>query len=450
MSMRLLLIPLVAWRTFATPTLWRLVVLLVLASAMIGCSKKPPTLEELLVQCEKLPGLRASKHSELQAEYRLIEKSHTLPEEIDGEPTAVSPNALDAIKEVFDDHETLVEKINSKTPEFLATVQSGKTEFVATDAQVLAQRWMQPIRRVVKASEREQADFGFRFARGYFNDISFLEQSAAACRLLLVDSMGLTQKNPETALLRFQQAWKWIGWLETERHLESRLLACELRADALIVAKLLANRPGITHQELVRLRQQFQQSLANLPTTKETLQGERALALVTYEAIRFGLTEMLFSSEEWNQLQAAGMLDTLRKATPNQIDADEAKLLAYYRELIATTDQPYYVRRFDLAEFDRQLASIGDGDRYAWFANRLFAENLMLAQAALARDRARLEGWVLALSSATLLPGSQAPPTLLKTNPFNGQPYLVVRTDKTVQVQLFDSQSVNPRLSLPQ
>ncbi|MGI9454955.1 MAG: hypothetical protein ACR2NU_00240 [Aeoliella sp.] len=419
------------------------IAMLAALAAPVGCNDAKLSLEERVELASMLPGIRDSKHSELRAELRLIEESLTLPEQLNSEPVPAHKNAAVALAKLFDDQERL-DQINARAAALLGTVGMGDQELVATDARGLADRWVQPIRQVTDLSKMEACNFGLRYPRGYFNDVRFLNQSAAACRLLLIDAVSQSETHPEAAIEKFALAWRWTDWLAAERHLESRLKAAELRGEALRIANLLANKPETPRQVLLRLQEQLAQSLAKDPSISEILQRERALALVTYEAIRLGLVDLLFTSDEREELRTAGVLTTLQQATPDQIDADEAAYLAYVRELLVTAEEPFHKRRTKLAESDRLLAATADGDSYPWFANRLFAENLTLAQAEIARDQSRLEAWVLTLAAAS---GSTAP--AFKVNPLNGKLYTFLPAGREISVDLGDQRTANPRVALP-
>src|SRR5690606_32049253 len=101
------------------------------------------------------------------------------------------------------------------------------------------------------------------------------------------------------------------------------------------------------------------------------------------------------------RLQADGVLPTLRTLSPERIDADQGAYLEYMRHIIESSRKPFYASKNELVEADRLLEMhVGEND-YAWFANKLCAQSLTLAQAEMARDRSRVEAWELALAAAT-------------------------------------------------
>src|SRR5690606_28642514 len=225
-------------------------------------------------------------------------------------------------------------------------------------------------------------------------------------------------RSPEYAWGRVRMAWQWLDWLLEERLLEAWLVAAELRVELFAVAEMLAANADVSRAELEKFRARIEQSFARWPSVESALKRERAIDLHTYEAIRLGLVEMLFTTQERGELRVEGVLEKLCNLPPDRIDADQAAYLAYMRKVIELARQPYFTIKKQLAEEDRLLGVHGGKGDYAWFANRLCTENLSVALAELAYDRARVEGWVVALAEAS---GSAA--VKAKLNPATGGPY---------------------------
>lgn len=413
--------------------------LLVLA----GCSRESPSLDELIEQAAGLPGVRASKHSRLRQEYRLVEQAQGLPEQLNSDASLVHKNAAVALADALDDLEE-VQKINQQTSALLLALPAADEVFVHSESGALSAKWLQAIAAVGNASELPACDFGVRWEQGYFNNLEFLYQAGAACRLLLVEALYQMDESGVTSIDRFAEAWRWTDWLAASGHLEARVQAAQVRAEALLVLEVMVNRPTATPQQLDRLQKILAGSLQEWPTTKSTLVRERALGLATYEAIRLGLVDMLFTLDERTKLRGDGVYDSLRQADSDQIDSDEAAYLAYMREIIDAADRPFYARKKHLIECDRLLRASEQAEHFAWFANYLFVldNSLTLAQAELARDRMRIEGWCYLLAKAT---GDQQPSD--EVNPLNGEKYTVREQNGSWYVPLADRRSVNPRLS---
>jgi len=414
--------------------------------ALPGCQDAKPTLDDLVKKAAELPGVRSSEHSELRNEFRLVEQSETLPQQLNRKPIKQSENAAFALQGIFEET-SLANDVNEQAGAFLGMLPASEAETVSAESGALTAKWLRPIEQLSEAGKLPRCDFGIKFEYGFFNDINFLPNVTAGCRLLLVDSVyGATHQSP-ASLLQFDNAWQWTDWLAESGHMEARVQASLLRREALWVAEFLANRPECTKAELLAIQKTLQNSVDHWPPVRVALEGERALAIATYEALRLGLIDTLFTIEERGQLRADGVYDSLRNATPDQIDADEAAYLEYMRAVIAVADKPFYKRSAALVECDRLLRSSEQQESgYPWFANRLFVlrESLTLAQSELARDRARVEGWLHALAVATDSPAPRA-----KVSPFNGEAYVVQPRGGQLLVALGDRRAMNPRVGVP-
>lgn len=432
-------------RYLASPLRLQLASGVCLLAMVVGCGQQQETIDELIERAATLPGVRASEHSKLREEFRLVEQAQGLPEQLNTDAAPVHPNGAVVLDEALDDLDR-VSEINDQAAAFLGALPAADRAFVEAESGALSAKWLAEISDVTEASKLPAVDFRLKFERGYFNDLDFLYQAAAASRLLLVDALYHLDDHPDVALARFAAAWAWTDRLAETGHLEARVQAALVRGDALNVAEVIANRPQATSDDLRAIGQTLSTSLQQWPSLKSTLMRERAMALAAYEAIRLGLVDLLFTLEERKQLREEGVYDTLRAADTDQIDADEAAYLAYMREIIAVADQPYYARSKHLVECDRLLRAGEHVERFPWFANRLFVLNnsLTLAQAEVARDRTRIEGWLHLLAAA-----ANEPPPAGEINPLNGKKYLAENTGRQWYVALGDRRSVNPRLTAP-
>ncbi len=411
----------------------------------LGCNQQSDSVDELIQRAGELPGVRQSRHSKLRQEFRLVERSQTLPEQLNSDSVLAHQNAAVALANALGDMNRVTE-INEQAAAFLGALPAADAEFVAAESGALSAKWLGDIQSVAEAGELPKCDFGLRFERGYFNELAFLYQAAAASRLLLVDALYNLDEHPSVATRRFAAAWKWTDRLVATGHLEARVQAAIIRGDALNVLEVIANHPGVTVDDLRMAQKPLAISVAEWPSMAAALQRERAMAMAAYEAIRLGLTDMLFTLEERSQLREEGVYESLRRAEADQIDADEAAYLTYMREVIAVAEQPYFARSKHLVECDRLLRAGEHVESFPWFANRLFVLNnsMTLAQAEIARDRARIEGWLHLLAAAT----GDAPPDS-EVNPLNGQKYMAQTRGNVWFLALGDRRSVNPTLSAP-
>ena len=412
---------------------------------IVGCAKQPETFDELVNKAAQLPGVRSSQHSALREEFRQVEASQTLPVQLNTDATLVHQNAAAALDDALGDMDE-VASINEHTAAFLGALPAADHDYVVVESGALSAKWLRQTQDVAKASQLPECDFALKFERGYFNSIDFVYQAGAASRLLLVDALYNLEDKPAVALARFAAAWKWTNWLAETGHLEARVQAALVRADALNAAEVIANRPAITTEQLAALQRVLQESLDASPSIEATLVRERAMAIAAYEAIRLGMTDMLFTIDERAHLREQGVYQQLRAADPDQVDADQAAYLAYMREIISVANQPFFARSKHLIESDRLLRAGEHGNSFPWFANHLFvAHNSMTrAQAEIARDRSRIEGWLHLLAAATNQPAKAG-----AINPLNGERYVPHSSGNQWFLALGDRRSVNPRLTLP-
>lgn len=423
------------------PALCALLIALATCSAA-GCQKRD-SLDDLVERASRLEGVRHSRHSRLRDEFRQVELAGGLPSELQRPALPRGKNAAAGLESLITPHEAA--RVDTQCAGFLAALalDASSPEFGAEGAQ-LAKDHQEIIAGVVKLTDRSGCDFGFDLSKGRFGDFRILVQARMATRVMLVDSVARQTGSLDEGIDRLERGWRWIDWLVESRYLEAWLSGAELRLEALAVAERLANDPRATPRELGRLRRMMEGSFATWPSTEATLKRERAIDLHTYEAIRLGLVELLFTTQERGELRVAGVLEEICNLPAERIDADQADYLAYMRKVIELSRQPYFAMKQALAEEDRLLAAhSGKGD-YAWFANRLCTENLSAAIAELARDRARVEAWVVALSEAS---GEEQ--TKVKLNPATGSPYPTEQVEGYIVVKLEDSRLENPLVRIP-
>lgn len=408
-----------------------------------GCGKKQLTLEQRIERASELPGVRASGHSKLREEFRLIEEARALPRDLNRPGLPAHLNAATVLSELFASLD--VGEVNTTAEGLLGTLtHEVDRNLVAEQADKMRRGWGEGLAGMVAATKRPGCNFNVAYEEGRFGDFRFLEQAKGGVRLLLVDAVSQIDRNPEYAWGRLRMAWQWIDWLLEERLLEAWLVGAELRVELFAVAEMLATNPGVSRGELEKFRARIEQSFANWPSVESALVRERAIDLHTYEAIRLGLVELLFTTKERARLQADGVLPTLRTLSNERIDADQAAYLEYMRHITESSRKPFYASRNELVEADRLLEMHSGENDYAWFANKLCAQSLTLAQAELARDRARTEAWDLALAAATA-----TKPLPERTNALTGQPYELTLHDDSVVVLVGDRKVVNPVVAIP-
>ena len=202
------------------------------------------------------------------------------------------------------------------------------------------------IRRAVRAADQAPyCVFNVQTDRGYFADMRFLDDAAIAARLhiaaaapaLATDQMSLVLEEVEGAV-------RWIDRLAAVGRIEARLLAAQLRGEAITVIEAAADRPAVQRADFEQFYELLRGSLDDWPLESAPLVGDRAVALHTYEAIRAGLFDELVTPEEKQMLEARGLLRSMQSLGATQIDSDQLAYLGAMRALIGTTTKPHYQR----------------------------------------------------------------------------------------------------------
>lgn len=412
-----------------------------------GCSDSRPTLEEIVVAAGELPGVRNSSHPDLREALRQIEATDGMPNDRQSRPLAPGENAAIALTHAVPLSEDFVVK----------SAEVEKTFFDLLDVPLL--QWKQSAEQLVRehhdtlvaaraAGDLRSCDFMVDFDRGYFNDTHFLDATAMTCRLeLIAAALAADAGTLDGAIDEFLRAYRWCDRLAEVPMLEAQLQAASLRGNAAIVLALIVTDQRATPADLKRLSVALGQSLEAWPSERQMLVGERALAMHAYEMIRKGLVEFVITMDERKLLGEEKILEKLRDADVELIDDDEFRYLNYMMGVIALADRPYHLRVSELRELDRQLA-VSDAGRYAWLANRVFADGLTASQAHLARSRGELAGWYVALRAAAGEP-TDAPAKDRLTNPLNGETIVVERVGDRVVARLSDAKLPDPSVRVP-
>ena len=412
-------------------------------SVALGCGSNPPPLNEILVTSSGLSGMRTSRSTELRAHLLEMEADASLPKDLNRPPIDPHANAVTGLLRVFPNDEGFAEKsdliletLNSLDETSLTSWYGNARRLVSDNASLL--------KRVNEMSDRKSCNFLVDFERGYFHDMHAVYAAATACRLQLVAAALATESNSlDESIQQLERAWRWTDWLAQEATVESQLQAAHLRQDVCWVLQIIATDSRSTAADQRRLARLFARSLKNWPTEQRMLLGERALAAHAYELVRQGLFETVVTFDERKALREEGAYEMLRKADEDYVDFDQLRYMVYMKQVIALASRPYHDRAAELRELDRQLASSNE-DRYAWLANRIFADGLTKAQADIARSKAITRGWWLALSTAS---GENIEQTYV--SPFNGKTFQAQQAGARIVVELDDPSSFDPTVRLP-
>jgi hypothetical protein len=415
-----------------------------LATLASGCGRDKPTLEEIVVASGSLPGARQSQHQELRAQLREIESTVGLPKDLNRKPVEPNANAAVGLLKALPPGDEFQIKSKEISDTFDELDDVTLIEWYRR-AQKLIDDNQKLLATVNEVSDRNACNFLIDFERGYFSDMHFLEAAETACRLQLIAAVLATKKDLlDESHAQLALACRWPDWLANEATIEAQMQAVRLRGDLHWVLQLVATDNRITSDHCRKLSQLLSRSLASWPSDQSALVGDRALAMHSYELARRGLVEYIVSFDEKKVLREEGALDMLRTADEDIIDNDEARYLKYMAQVIELADQPFHERASELRELDRQLAA-SDAERYAWLANRVFADGLTAAQADMARSHAATRGWWLALQAA-----AGTPVTEEFHSPLNGELLAIEQVGNRVVVRLNDRESFDPAVKIPE
>jgi hypothetical protein len=243
------------------------------------------------------------------------------------------------------------------------------------------------------------------------------------------------RKEPRAALTRLNSIFAVVQCLAAQRHVESRLTAARLRQEALLVLEAIVQHPAASRDELAEALRLVQRQLDSWPSDAEAWIGDRAMTLHSYELLRVGHFEMVLTPEDIDELDKEQILPYFTRAVTRTIDDDELFYLETMHAIIDGCRKPYYARRAMLTALAQRLSDDRNKPDYPLAAARLFLPDVDSAQRQQAADRARCEGWVLALAAAV---GSDPPN--FERNPATGEPYHVSVEAGRASVWTGDSQ----------
>jgi hypothetical protein len=408
-----------------------------------GCGGQQQTLDQVIDDASRLPGVSRSQHSQLRALLRDIELAGGLPTDVSRPEEPAGSNAATLLLNALapgDDFDTT----SDATADLLAQLPTTPLADWYRQAGKFVDDHRKLLDRVRAASLQPACQFDYHFAHGYFNDTHFIDAAATACRLQLVASALATQTSAlAPAIDEWILAWQWTRWLDTLPLVDARLQAAVLRAEALTVLSLIATDQRTTPRDLVQLAAALQGALATWPAEGDMLVAERALVMHAYEMVRQGLLDLVVTSAESKLLREEKVWYPLKEADATRIDDDQFHYLNYMVGVIALAERPYHLRVSELRELDRQLGVTADG-RYPWLAKRVFADGLTKAQADLARSQTELLGWLVALRAAAGQPLPSPP-----ASPLTGEAITVEAVGNRAIARLNDRSLADPSVRVP-
>lgn len=403
------------------PIVWTCLLLLV---GCAGETKESFDLDDL-ERFGSLPYLKATRDQQLADELaRIIEEGGT-PEQLtvsDGEQSVG-----DVLKQLFPKEQLalIVAQSDELFPPREFRFDPARLE------QVITFRRQHERSRLDarKALKQARPHLGIRFVAGFSADTSVIDAVRVCVRLEAFHAAELlAEDNLEDAILAVDQMLALAQCLGAEKHLDARLHAAYLRAEALAVMQAIVTHGKVTREHLLTLLQTVQAQLHNWTDDAHAWIGERAIGLHTYELVRDGALLILLTEDEVKDFEREGDLRILAKAARRNADRDQVYYLETMRQVIEACRKPPYARLGLLNSITSELDAHRGASDYPFVAGRLLLKGLAAAHAIQAHDRANWEAWAVALDMATGGSPGKA------VNPFTGKPYIVAQENSLVIV----------------
>ena len=408
-----------------------------------GCGSPHDELLEIVERSAELTGAKSSPSAELRAEVAIVESERAAPAQLARSLPPDAENVAAALAAIFrgSDAQPLFDEASElfQRPQFqFHPVERHQVE-------KFCRRHRRKLEQLEAAVERPQCNFAIRFRRGHFFDLVFIDEVIAAGRMFgLAAALSLDGGAIDEAVRQSIAMTTLAEHLSRETHLESRIAAASLRADALLVWEAVVQHEKTDFNALSALLQCLNRQLARWPSDSDALVGERALTLHAYEVIRLNRLDLLLTSEERQSLRSEGILRDLLAVAAAHVDSDEQYYLTTMRKYIELCRLPYYQRLEDYAQLTRSAGEDNGVRDYPILATRLFLPDLIPSLRIMAKDRARCEAWRLALLS--VLRGAPPEPVI---NPHSGEVMQVSVGPDRVIVRLGEEGERNPLIPLP-
>jgi hypothetical protein len=409
-----------------------------LAIALVsGCGDRRP-FEDRIRGYGEVRAELGSTDPELRSLLGAVRAQRGMPTDLARREPSDSANAAQALGAAMDDSlrwalaATVARQVNAETS--MALDDKSSANHARRTASLLAAH-AKLRQKLAAAGNRPRCAFPLDPTLGYFAKLRHLDDAAIATRLALLEVADAARREkPREAYESIRRALGWCHWLAREPHVEPRVLAATLRDESLRVVGLLLESgvagPGEAEGVYALLREQ----LDRWPPARRMVVGDRAVTLQAYEALRDGQLERLLTIDERARLERAGKLAAISSASAAEFDRDQANYLRGMALVIDAADLPFHqsIGALDLAM--REGARAPD-----LCAARVFLADVPDALRIASRDRARCEGWAIAIASA----GDFAMPPF-RTNPTTGIDYRVERDAEWVRVDLGDSTLAAP------
>jgi hypothetical protein len=413
---------------------------LFVSSAVLGCARSGSESARAapvkqLERYAELPGLSSSPHTGLKAELALLTQERATPLALDAHQIAIRTQSS---RTALSGRQALGEAIpaisrpllKAQLDEVYRGGQLTLSPVQLERARQVLRRWTDDRARFEQALEACSGGLDLPVADGVLADLRFLEVLQLGCRLeALAAAEALAENQPEEAIVPLAVMLRAARILAKEWNITTRASAANLREDALHVLDAVANQHQATRETHERLLALLTRETSNWPPDAAAWIGDRATGLIVYELVRDGYYFSLLEPAELAQLREDGLLDATAKAVMRDLDGDQMFYLSAQRRIIESCRLPYFQRAPVLQELRLELAALERRADYPLIAGRLLLSDFESAHLRQAEDRARCQGWEVALAAAC-----QKTPARTPTNPITGKPLQVRETPQQVRV----------------
>ena len=395
-----------------------------------------------------LPGLQATHHHQLKAEYAMLVAERATPKLLDQDAGTVfgednSSNLVNLLSEQF--NSSAVEYGISRTDRIF------DGDYLQWDSVNLMQasqfaRQYEKQRSALREALRDGNVFvRIELSRGVGMNIEFIDEARRHDRLEMFHAADqVVSGDLNGAIGSLQVMFLLQEKLGAAQHVVARLSAAKCRRESQSLVQAIASHASVAPEHLQSLRQMFAGQLTAWPDDSRAWVGDRAQGLHMYEMIRDGHLMSLLTEEEFVKHTTDRSLEAFLAAADRSIDSDEYFYLRWMRSLIDDCDRPYHEREATFDRLRNELKELQQSPEYPLIADRLLLKGIQQGQQQQALDRAWVEAWTNAL---TLAVEERSPP--FATNPLTGRSYNIAFENGNVIVSRIDPSDIDARVLVP-
>lgn len=402
--------------------------------ALAGCrpsvratsSPPKPTSTAGLQYFASLPGLKATNHALLQAEYARLEEEKQTPLQIDAAlPPAKTKTSstppLQDLERAFPllSRQLVLQQVAEAYPQDGFAMTPAQQE----RAKELLIRYKYGRALFSQCLPASRSGYGLQTAHGYLAKYDFLDVLEIGVRLSLLSAADhLRSGDFPAAIDELQLASEALAPLAKEPSLLARSTATRLRSEWCAATNLQLQSLVLPQDLRQALLQSIRFQQSQLLPAAFHFSAERAAGLLVYEWVRQGSFLSLLSSEEVQKLTDQGLLPATRQAAQQNVDEDELFYLTQMRQLITASSSPYFTQAKTFQNITDQLAQRQKEGTYPLLAARLL-QDLQAASRWIALDETHLASHEIALATSL-----SVQPQSSETCPLDGSKFAVEST----------------------